>query len=84
MNRVIGAFKALYNNIKNICNNDENNYVAITLYVEKENYTAQKIYISLGMKECNYIYNKYCLWIKIHLISNINNVINELGSDYYD
>ena len=53
-----GAFKALYNKIKEICDSS-NEYVGIRLYVEKENYTAQKTYRSLGMEECNYLMYEY-------------------------
>ena len=53
-----GAFKALYNKIKEICDSS-NEYVGIRLYVEKENYTAQKTYRSLGMEECNYFMYEY-------------------------
>lgn len=54
-----GVFKSLYKHIKSICDNDENNFVGIRLYVEKENYTAQKTYKSLGMNECNYYMYEY-------------------------
>ena len=53
-----GIFKALYNKIKEICDSS-NDYVGIRLYVEKENYNAQKIYSSIGMKECNYYMFEY-------------------------
>ena len=46
-----GVFKTLYNHIKNIC--------GIRLYVERENYVAQKTYKSLGMEECNYYMYEY-------------------------
>lgn len=54
-----GVFKSLYKHIKSICDNNENNFVGIRLYVEKENYTAQKTYKSLGMNECNYYMYEY-------------------------
>ena len=53
-----GVFKALYNKVKEICDSN-NEYVGIRLYVEKENYTAQKTYRSLGMEECNYFMYEY-------------------------
>lgn len=53
-----GVFKALYNHIKNMCDNDEG-ICGIRLYVEKENYIAQKTYKSLGMEECNYYIYEY-------------------------
>lgn len=53
-----GIFKALYNHIKSICDND-NNICGIRLYVERENCVAQKTYSSLGMKECNYYMYEY-------------------------
>ena len=52
------VFKALYNKVKEICDSS-NEYVGIRLYVEKENYTAQKTYRSLGMEECNYFMYEY-------------------------
>lgn len=54
-----GVFKALYNYVKDICDDEKNNYVGIRLYVEKENYVAQKTYKSLGMTECSYYMYEY-------------------------
>ena len=53
-----GVFKALYNKVKEICDSN-NEYVGIRLYVEKENYTAQKTYRSLGMEDCYYFMYDY-------------------------
>lgn len=53
-----GVFKALYNYIKNICYNDSN-IVGIRLYVEKENFVAQKTYEDLGMEQCGYYMYEY-------------------------
>lgn len=53
-----GVFKTLYNHIKNICDKDKN-ICGIRLYVERENYVAQKTYKSLGMEECNYYMYEY-------------------------
>ena len=53
-----GVFKKLYNYIKDICDNDEN-ICGIRLYVERENYVAQKTYSNLGMHECNYHMYEY-------------------------
>lgn len=53
-----GIFKALYNHIKSICDNDED-ICGIRLYVERENCVAQKTYSNLGMKECNYYMYEY-------------------------
>lgn len=53
-----GVFKSLYNHIKSMCDNDDN-ICGIRLYVERENYIAQKTYSSLGMKECNYYMYEY-------------------------
>lgn len=53
-----GIFKKLYNHIKEICDNDEN-ICGIRLYVELENYTAQKTYGALGMEKCNYHMYEY-------------------------
>lgn len=53
-----GVFKNLYNHIKKICDSDDN-ICGIRLYVERENYVAQKTYSSLGMKECNYNIYEY-------------------------
>lgn len=54
-----GVFKALYKNVKDICENSENNFVGIRLYVEEENYIAQKVYKDLGMHKCNYYIYEY-------------------------
>ena len=54
-----GVFKALYKNVKDICENSENNFVGIRLYVEEENYIAQKAYKDLGMHKCNYYIYEY-------------------------
>ncbi|MDF2612366.1 MAG: GCN5-related N-acetyltransferase [Clostridia bacterium] len=53
-----GVFKALYNTVKEICDQDEQ-IVGIRLYVEKENHTAKKTYQNLGMEECNYFMYEY-------------------------
>lgn len=53
-----GVFKKLYNYIKDICDNDEN-ICGIRLYVERENYVAQKTYSNLGMSQCNYYMYEY-------------------------
>ena len=53
-----GVFKNLYSHIKNICDNDES-ICGIRLYVERENYTAQKTYKALGMEQCNYYMYEY-------------------------
>ena len=57
-NRGEGIFKALYNHVKNICDNDDS-ICGIRLYVERENYLAQKTYKSLKMSECNYYMYEY-------------------------
>ena len=41
-----------------ICDKDKN-ICGIRLYVERENYVAQKTYKSLGMEECNYYMYEY-------------------------
>lgn len=53
-----GIFKALYNHVKKICDSSSD-YVGIRLYVEKENFTAQKTYQNIGMKELNYYMYEY-------------------------
>lgn len=53
-----GVFKSLYNHIKSMCDNNDN-ICGIRLYVERENYIAQKTYSNLGMKECNYHMYEY-------------------------
>lgn len=53
-----GIFKALYNHVKQICDNNECT-VGIRLYVEKENFNAKTTYKSLGMCECNYHMYEY-------------------------
>ena len=53
-----GIFKALYNHVKQICDNDEGT-AGIRLYVEKENYNAKATYESLGMCECDYHMYEY-------------------------
>lgn len=53
-----GVFKALYNHVKSMCDKDES-ICGIRLYVERENYVAQKTYKSLGMEECNYHIYEY-------------------------
>lgn len=53
-----GIFKALYNHVKQICDNDEG-IAGIRLYVEKENHNAKTTYKSLGMCECNYNMYEY-------------------------
>lgn len=53
-----GVFKALYNHIKKMCDND-NGIVGIRLYVEIENNIAKKTYKTLGMHECNYNMYEY-------------------------
>ena len=53
-----GVFKSLYNYIKSICDNDDN-ICGIRLYVEKENYVAQKTYSNLSMSQCNYYMYEY-------------------------
>ena len=57
-NRGRGVFKALYNYIKDMCDKDES-ICGIRLYVERENYVAQKTYSNLGMHECNYHMYEY-------------------------
>lgn len=54
-----GVFKTLYKHVKDICENSENNFVGIRLYVEEENYIAQKTYKYLGMNKCNYYIYEY-------------------------
>ena len=53
-----GIFKALYNKVKEICDGSDE-YVGIRLYVEQENYNAQKTYQKIGMAECNYFMYEY-------------------------
>ena len=53
-----GVFKKLYCYVKDICDNDEN-MCGVRLYVEKENYNAQKTYESIGMEQCNYYMYEY-------------------------
>lgn len=53
-----GIFKGLYNKVKEICDSGSE-YVGIRLYVEKENYSAQKTYGKIGMTECNYYMYEY-------------------------
>lgn len=53
-----GIFKELYNKVKEICDNS-NDYVGIRLYVERENYNAQRTYQKIGMSECNYYMYEY-------------------------
>ena len=53
-----GIFKSLYNKVKEICDSS-NEYVGIRLYVERENYNAQKTYQKIGMTECNYYMYEY-------------------------
>ena len=53
-----GIFKNLYKYIKDICDNDKD-ICGIRLYVEKENYVAQKTYKNIGMDECNYYIYEY-------------------------
>lgn len=53
-----GVFKSLYNYIKNMCDKD-NNICGIRLYVEVENFVAQKTYESLGMEKCHYHIYEY-------------------------
>ena len=53
-----GIFKALYNKVKEICDSS-NEYVGVRLYVERENYNAQKTYQKIGMSECNYYMYEY-------------------------
>ena len=53
-----GIFKALYNKVKEICDSSDE-YVGIRLYVERENYNAQKTYQKIGMSECNYYMYEY-------------------------
>lgn len=53
-----GIFKALYNKVKEICDSS-NEYVGIRLYVEKENFAAQKTYQKIGMNELSYFMYEY-------------------------
>lgn len=53
-----GVFRELYNHIKNMCNNDKS-ICGIRLYVEVENFIAQKTYKNLGMEKCNYHIYEY-------------------------
>ena len=53
-----GIFRSLYNYVKEICDKDEE-ICGIRLYVERENYIAQKTYSDLGMIECNYNMYEY-------------------------
>lgn len=53
-----GIYKKLYNQVKNICDNNEG-ITGIRLYVEKENLNAKATYKSLGMYECNYHMYEY-------------------------
>jgi len=53
-----GIYKKLYNQVKNICDNNEG-ITGIRLYVEKENSNAKATYKSLGMYECNYHMYEY-------------------------
>lgn len=53
-----GVFRELYNHIKNMCNNDKS-ICGIRLYVEVENFIAQKTYENLGMEKCNYHIYEY-------------------------
>ena len=47
-----------FEDVKNICDNDDS-ICGIRLYVERENYVAQKTYSNLGMHECNYHMYEY-------------------------
>lgn len=53
-----GIFTSLYNHVKEICDKTEG-ICGIRLYVELENYVAQKTYNSLGMEKCNYYMYEY-------------------------
>ncbi|ONI47496.1 GNAT family N-acetyltransferase [Candidatus Epulonipiscium fishelsonii] len=48
-----GVFTSLYNQVKSICDKNDN-IVGIRLYAEKENDIAQKVYTKLGMNKCHY------------------------------
>ena len=53
-----GIFKALYNYVRKVSENDEG-IVGIRLYVEKENVAAKSTYKSLEMCECEYHMYEY-------------------------
>ncbi|ONI38340.1 GNAT family N-acetyltransferase [Candidatus Epulonipiscium fishelsonii] len=48
-----GVFTRLYNQVKSICDKNDN-IVGIRLYAEKENDIAQQVYTKLGMNKCHY------------------------------
>jgi len=47
-----GAYRAMYEKIKQMAK--EQGVTQIRLYVDKTNYSAQKVYQKLGMAECHY------------------------------
>ena len=47
-----GAYRAMYEKIKEMAK--EQGVTQIRLYVDKTNYSAQKVYQKLGMAECHY------------------------------
>ena len=47
-----GAYRAMYQKIKEMAR--EEGIAQIRLYVDKTNYSAQKVYQKLGMAECHY------------------------------
>jgi GNAT superfamily N-acetyltransferase len=49
-----GAFRKLYEYIKDSVLSDKNNYRGIRLYVDKSNKSAQKVYEKLGMQNHHY------------------------------
>lgn len=49
-----GIYKALYNHIKKMVE-DDNKYEGIRLYVDKSNVKAQEVYKSLGMNDQHYL-----------------------------
>lgn len=53
-----GVFKALFKNVKSICDSDSK-YVGLRLYVEKNNNRAKKVYEAMGMYENQYDMYEY-------------------------
>ena len=49
-----GAFRKLYEYIKDIVLSEKNDYRGIRLYVDKSNISAQKVYEKLGMQNHHY------------------------------
>ena len=47
-----GIFKKMYNKVMELAKSK--NIAQVRLYVDKTNHTAQRVYETLGMKECHY------------------------------